>query len=385
MRFWKFLLHSSRRFACVTEVFKILQLTPVQARAYLANLLEKQSLCPDCVYKPFTGVLLDFYRHHGQTEDALRRILSALADAVMSGCATSVNVEKLHASVQVQTTTNKKGRRAGVVQRESYILAARNAHSKLQEQVEKEVMGERRHRARCLMGSRVIARSAAANTSLKNKTKRLGDARNLKHVCREVLNIKQSQRKPAATTLWQAFLSSTKRKLNVHKESLQSEYRAILACPHQRGKLQEIADTMAQERAMLASSTLGESFAAKSLSESQQRRVGHSQLDVSLQAVADHVAWSRGLRMQDCNSALAANLVQADLLAEDAQEKSNRFFGYDPTILQNQSPMPLPAQTCCELFGGLCAYEEFQSEADHGADRTCVWASSCSDVTMLIL
>lgn len=361
-----FFLHSFQRFACVTEVFKILQLTPVQAQAYLANLVEKQAICPDCVYKPFTGVLLDFYQHHGQTEGALRRILSALSDAVMSGCATSVNVEKLHASVQVQTATNKKGRRAGIVQRESYIMAARNAHSKLQEQIEQEIMGDGRHRARRLMGFRVISQSSAASASLRDRTKRLQGGRQLKHVCKDVLNIKQSQRKAAATTLWQAFLSSTKRKLNLHKESLQSEYRAILACPHQRANLQQLADTMAQERLKLASSTLGESVDSQSLSKSQQQRMGHSQLDVSLQAVSDHVAWSRGLGLQDCNSALAASLVQDDLSAEKAQEKSNHFFGYNPTIVQNQSPMPVPAQTCCELFGGLCAHERFQSEAKWG-------------------
>ena len=125
---------------------------------------------PSLHHAPFTAIILDFFQARGGNEEGAADVQAALRDTALSSTGTSQSVEKLHARVQVsQNTIANSGRKPATVQRESYVLSARIAHSRLKGLIEKQVFGVGGlARARKLMGSRVVSRTKAANSSLRD-------------------------------------------------------------------------------------------------------------------------------------------------------------------------------------------------------------------------
>ena len=352
------------------QVFSIAEISARQARQRLEELLIEKGRCPKCIHAPFTAVILDFFASQGGDEQAAKQVQEALRDTALSASCSSQAVEKMHAHVQVsQNTLANAGRRPGTVQRESYILAARIAHSRLKAAVEKEIFGPHGvARARKLMGSRVVATTKASNSSLRSyaptpETSSRGRSKFVRH---HVLKIPQKKRAQKAANVWHAFLALHRgSKLRDDSKGMSQRYHEWLNSPVQRQVLVEKARTMAEERCALASNLLAADVQTTSLSEGQKRRLGHAQLDRSLNAVAQHPAWQKGLRIQDPNTALGAChiLSEKEISAEECRKESDGFFRFDCNIAENPERFPAITRTCHETKGGLCCEDNGCAEA----------------------
>ena len=342
-----------------------MQTTPEQAAVYLKQLLQEKEHCLNCVHPPFTGVILDFFLSQGEDEGAARAIQAALRDTAMSASCSSQAVEKMHAHVQVaQNTSHNPGPRPRTVQRETYILSARLAHARLKGLIEQEVFGPNGlSRARKLMGTRVVSRSKASNTSLRAYVPKEGASvrRQRAFVRQHVLKLQKTKRTQAAPNTWHAFLTFKKgQKLRDDSQGLSDSYHAMMRDPVQRQQLQDKAVQMADDRNALANNVLGSNVDTPSLSQGQKRRLGHVQLDKSLVALVQHPAWKEGLRVHDSNTALAAHHVIGEeddghpASASYRKQAAEAVYGFDSKIVQNPERLPTLSRTCREMHGGLC-------------------------------
>ena len=330
----------------------------------------QQGECVDCIHKPFTAVLLDFFTSHGAGDEACRQLQAVLRDVALTSTCSSQSVEKLHAHVQVsQNTLANSGRRPCTVQRESYILSARIAHARLKGLIEAEVFGPGGLvRARKLMGGRVISHTRAANTSLRDySAAAAGSGRQRsKYVRQHVLKLGRTHRTQQAPNLWHAFLALQKgQKLRDDTEGMSDRYKQWLNNPSRRAQLLEKATTMAAQRRDLADNTLSTPVETEALSERQKRRLGQARLDKSLSALVNHPAWQQGLLVQDSNAALAGRhvLSDRDITVEQCKEEADDLFQFDGRVVENPSSFPTAFRTCHELHGGLCSCKPGRAEA----------------------
>ena len=217
-----------------SQVFHIVQLTPAEAQARLSEMLAAQARCHQCSHPPFTGVLLGFFKDEGETEQAARHVQAALYDTALASTCSSQAVEKMHAHVQVaQKTLQNAGPRPSTVQRQTYIMAARLAHSRLKGLIELEVFGKQGLlRARKLMSFRVVSTSKPANASLRNyaPTEESSSRKRRAFVRKNVLKIQPAKKVQKAPNLWHAFLALMKgKKLNEQAVELSMEYKTWLS------------------------------------------------------------------------------------------------------------------------------------------------------------
>ena len=346
-------------------MFQVAQVSARQAQQYLAKLLKQREACPSCVHEPFTAVILDFFVEQGANEEAACLVQAALHDAALSATGSSQSVEKMHSHVQVaQNSLANSGRRPMTVQRESYILAARIAHSRLKGLIEQEVFGKHGlARARKLMGSRVVSHTKAASSSLRDfaATASSGSVRKRRQYVRQhVLKIGQKKRVQTKANPWHAFLAlQAGQKLRDDTAGMKERYRQWLSNPLQRQELLDKAEAMASERSLLAGNTLNTNVDTLALSDGQKKRMGQVQLDQSLRALVQHPAWRQGLDVHDSNSALAAKHVlgERDISVEECHRETDKIFHFDSDIAANPAEMPTIFRTCAEMHGGLCSQQ----------------------------
>ena len=235
-----------------------MQLSVPEAKQHVEELVAARAVCPRCIHAPFTAIILDFFQARGGNEEGAADVQAALRDTALSSTGTSQSVEKLHASVQVsQNTVANSGRKPATVQRESYVLSARIARSRLKGLIEKQVFGVGGlARARKLMGSRVVSRTKAANSSLRDyapKQARVSSHRRQSKFVKDHVLKAQKKRVQKASNKWHAFLALHRgSKLCHDPQTMSSRYRHWLSSAIKRAELQQKVDDMARERAQLA-------------------------------------------------------------------------------------------------------------------------------------
>ena len=101
-------------------------------------------------------------------------VRACIRDTVMQGPASSVEVEKNHANLQVDADAAKSGaKRAPTIQRDSYIMASFLEHKRTLDAVMEEVLGGARTKvARVFRNSRLLD-SSAPGGGLRPRRKRM--------------------------------------------------------------------------------------------------------------------------------------------------------------------------------------------------------------------
>ena len=123
-----------------------------EARALLDEMLRK----PKCCTGPFVDQLIDLVEKKGVDLAAVIRLLK---DALLNIPASSVRVERLHASTQRNAAAFKAGRWAGNMQQNSYVLSAWLQHTAIKVEVENETLGKDKARVGPLLRARRVASS----------------------------------------------------------------------------------------------------------------------------------------------------------------------------------------------------------------------------------
>ena len=104
----------------------------------------------------------------------------------------------------------------------------------------------------------------------------------------------------------------------------------------------------------------------RNLSPAQIKRLTTQRLDKSLQQVASHRCWERGLAMWDHNSAIRGSLMHLPSSAADAEKCHDTFlraFGYDAEILSNPGSIPCFRRSCVTTRAGTCTQDACYEQA----------------------
>ena len=146
---------------------------------------------------------------------------------------------------------------------------------------------------------------------------------------------------------------------------------------HQREALQR---KTLQHKSSAAEATATEHCQSQELlSTAQVARLNCNRLDKTLQAVATHACWQKGLAIWDHSAALRGNLMRVPSTKQDMEALNLSFqeaFGYDPEILANKDRSPAFLRPCTTKHGGVCAncsyfstLSELTSQFDAGLQR----------------
>lgn len=347
-------------FMCQREpftIFKVVNQSCAEAQGVFDDLVSRRNRCATCIHAPFTGVLLDYYQRN---QGCIGDIQRALRDTVLSVPVTSEKVERLHANLQVGNNANQNaGRIASNVQRESYTTIARIQHKRLKDKVESQVFGNSRTRAKFLLRSRRIDSNTAADTSLRKQT-----------VPRSDISFLKPRRATPRTSTWNIFCSQAKQ-FSCGEEQSQA-YRAVMRSVEGRRSLEEAARQVDRQRqaamkrrlsTLPASSKQEHPAGGATLSYKQRQRLGHDQLDNSLQLISSHCCWDYGLGLMDCNTALKPSFV-LDMPLKQVERESGLIFDWDPAVESNPSTIPPMFCTCFERCGGICTKQRGAEKAN---------------------
>lgn len=100
----------------------------------------------------------------GCLQERVEGLANLFRDALLHIPASSVSVEKLHASTQQNAAARKSGRAHNTIQENSYIMACALEHARLKEAAEEETLGAKKIRAGRLLSSRAVARTTPGRT-----------------------------------------------------------------------------------------------------------------------------------------------------------------------------------------------------------------------------
>lgn len=170
-------------FQCLPwSLFKIVGMDCPGALNILRSLdVESRSLGCHCCRDPsFAEPIFEFVLEPGLSiPTCLARVQTVqelLADTLRDLPASTVQVEKLHANVQVVCRSDRShAPRQKTVHVNTYIMSAKHLHSSLKEAVEQEVLGANKGKVMRLLSARVLQSSAPAALGVRKVKK------NLKH------------------------------------------------------------------------------------------------------------------------------------------------------------------------------------------------------------
>ena len=110
------------------------------------------------------------FTQYGRNRERVQQFQELALDALVHFPASSVEVEKLHANLQLTSHVRKgAGQQAGFLQQNSYILSTYLEHRALREAVDTECLGTNQNRASCLLRARNPREALPCNASTKLK------------------------------------------------------------------------------------------------------------------------------------------------------------------------------------------------------------------------
>lgn len=155
-------------------LFRLVKLDADAALVSLEGLLMQTSQCSKCQDISFSKVVFD-YVLRGDREEQLQRMQemqSLLRDVLRDLPASTIQVEKLHANVQVVCRSDRAhAPRQKTVHQNTYIMVANQQHASLKSALEDELLGDNRGKVMRLLSSRVVQSSAPTSLSLRKVKK----------------------------------------------------------------------------------------------------------------------------------------------------------------------------------------------------------------------
>ena len=148
---------------------------------------EQMAHVPKCCTGPFVDNVLSWF--NGGNGHEPKDIIDLMRDALLHISASSVAVEKLHASTQRNSSTSKFGRWAHIVQQNSYVLSTLLEHKRLKTAIEDDTLGSNKTRAGRLLRERVSKHTMGGGLSGKMTPRHDAERRTVQSVMRLVLVI----------------------------------------------------------------------------------------------------------------------------------------------------------------------------------------------------
>ena len=138
---------------------------------------------------------------NGDSAEGVQQLVSLLKDALLHMPASSVNVEKLHATTQESALAHRSGKSVKALQLHTYVTSTRLEHARLKGYVEQEIFGKSKIRLGRLLSNRVVKRSLPARTMTRVRAKTAAASRrtSLSHLgcfIPEVLRISRQRADP---------------------------------------------------------------------------------------------------------------------------------------------------------------------------------------------
>ncbi|OLP77380.1 hypothetical protein AK812_SmicGene42563, partial [Symbiodinium microadriaticum] len=350
----------------------------------------------------------------------MQRLKIMLEDVVVSIPSTSVQVERQHANIQLDSAANKKTpQRAGGVQANSYVTTTLLAHRKVRSCLESEKFGVAKARIRRTMKSRCASTSffglpkkgkakITPEGTVKGRNGLLKGLLSGPHsvpLCRSVREGKVRKdataktRRVSAYNVFQQECRYLVRMMNSVQISDQNEIGSMIGSrcdsvkvgslehrqftqmlsaewarmtPQRKQEYQLRANDIQLERDRLRSQALQHQNSAAEaaatgtgLRESQIKRLNGARLDSTLQQVSAHKCWQQELGIWDHNAALRGSLVKipADRAGMDAlRAEYDKLFGYDAQVLGNPTSTPTFLRACATTEAGTCVKDEHHDQ-----------------------
>ena len=126
--------------------------------------LQELKRVPKCCSGPLVDQVLSLLSE-GEDDEQIQDFIDLFHSAILHMPATTVNVERLHASTQRNASCSKAGRFAETIHQNTYVLSTVLQHRRMKQAVESETLGATKIRAGRLL------RERAARTTLPGRTR----------------------------------------------------------------------------------------------------------------------------------------------------------------------------------------------------------------------
>ncbi|CAE7224835.1 unnamed protein product, partial [Symbiodinium sp. CCMP2456] len=315
---------------------RIASMSTQEGLEFLWREQQKLGACTLCKDQHFAQVLMKEVFAPGLTTDdreaRYASVQSMIRDLLLHVPASSVEVEKQHAGVQIESDTRRAGaKRPTNLQRDSYILSTMQDHAATLQAVEAESFGAGKRKVNLLLRhARLLDTTAPAAgrfdvDKFSKDRPRHGRAEYRSHrIGKDGAN---SIHKEIAKR-WRELSPRGKARFKVRAEEMQAQREQLMKEPLSRKKPDSLE-----------------------LTQAQVQRLGNQRLDTTLQQVSDHEVWSKGLGLWDHVSALRKEHVLP--LADDATARFQGMFSYDGIVTPNAA-IPSYEHPCVCSGGGVC-------------------------------
>ncbi|CAE7291626.1 unnamed protein product, partial [Symbiodinium sp. KB8] len=320
-----------------SSCLRIASMSSQEGLEFLWREQQKVGACILCKDQHFAQVLVKQLFEPGMTADdreaRYASIQNMIRDLLLHIPASSVEVEKQHAGVQIESDTRRAGakKRPTNLQRDSYILSTMQDHAATLQAVEAECFGAGKRKVNLLLRrARLLDTTAPAAgrfdvDKFSKDQPRHGRAEYRSHrIGKDGAN---SLHKEIAAR-WRALSPRDKARFKVRAEEMHAQREQLMKEPLSRRKPDSLE-----------------------LTQAQVQRLGNKRLDSTLQQVSDHDVWKKGLGLWDHVSALRKDHVLP--LADDATARFQSMFSYDGVVTPNGA-IPSYEHPCVCHGGGVC-------------------------------
>lgn len=327
--------------------------------------------CDLCKDQFFSEVLMDFVLNgdEGGLAERFKKVRQLVEDVLCELPASSVEVEKGHANVQVDFSTGKQAipKKPSTVQQDSYCLSAILEHQALKSAVEEDVLGSAKSKVHRVLAKRTLS-STAPWLKAGRKTATTKEAGKRLAPLSALLSIREGKvrkdfaktRRVSAYNAFQAQRREEGQRWQVGSEEFKKQNQAWaeawrIMSQEERVVYEDKAAEMNRARDEVKRVSLNASSSYENeLSKAQLQRLNNARLDTTLTKVATHGAWDRGLGLSDHIAALRGSLVDTNMEKAMLKDLWTSAFAYDSQIIANPSDATRFRRSCVSQNGGLC-------------------------------
>eukprot|EP00439_Symbiodinium_sp_Y106_P040833 s1043_g5.t1 len=335
------------------SLFKVINEDDDAAMTSLHTLRMQHRPCDLCWDQLFAAVFIDWVLSDNiplpKQMRRLRHLKLLLGDVLLQLPTSTVDVERSHANIQVDASNHKAvPKRPANIQADSLITHTVLEHSQVKALVEDASLGDAASRVRRTMRARRIESAAPGRYRAVELSVTKLDVERHMFSKQRLGSLTNRDITAQIAQEWQDMPEDERARFQVEAD-----------------KMQLARDALA--KTALAGSAAEEFVEQEMLSSSQVKRLNQSRVDINLQRVAEHTAWTHGLGLSDHMAALRPDFLPSIATTAAFQQLKAEYdsiFNFDASIVPNEKKTPSFRRPCGTCHGGTC-------QTDLGFEEVC--------------